>query len=35
MNSSLSNSSIVMAGLVPAIHGIKDVDARVRPAHDG
>jgi hypothetical protein len=28
---------IVMAGLVPAIHvflGRKDVDARVKPAHD-
>jgi len=31
---------IVMAGLVPAIHvfltrGAKDVDARVKPGHDG
>ena len=36
---SVPDPSVVMAGLVPAIHvflvhGTKDVDARVKPGHD-
>jgi hypothetical protein len=29
-----SNASIVIAGLDPAIHHAKKMDARVKPAHD-
>jgi hypothetical protein len=37
--SAIETPSIVMAGLVPAIHGLgcpvkKDVDARDKPGHD-